>query len=293
MTSNSSCELCRSAEEMVRLLRHPTLPVAQCRSCGLAQVNPLPTPAELENIYASQDKYQQEQGPMTWFKHDPVKLNALWSDRLSTLERFAPRGHVLDIGCGFGDFLDYARSKGWRVTGTEYSPQQLAVARAKFGLDDLYLGDITSVSKPDETFDAATMWHVLEHLPHPVAVLHEIHRLLKPLGYLALEVPNLNFFIRKSYYMPQEKTLHLYHFSEFTLSRMLQLVGFQVLAIGPGNTGNLVEQPIKWLAKQVASIIARLAYSINQVNVSDTIRVVAIKRGNWSSPDSSVKVSAT
>ena len=278
MASNSSCELCGSTEEMVRLLRHPTLPVAQCRSCGLAQVNPLPTPAEVEKIYASQDKY--EKGPMAWFKHDPAKLNALWSDRLSTLERFAPRGHLLDIGCGFGDFLNCAGSNGWTVTGTEYSRQQLDVAREKFGLDDLYLGDITSAAKPDETFDAATLWHVLEHLPHPKAVLHEIRRLLKPLGYLVLEVPNVNFFVRKSYYMPQEKTLHLYHFSELTLSRLFQQVGFQILAIGPGNTGNLVEQPIKWLAKEVASIIARLAYSFNQVNISDTIRVVAIKREN-------------
>jgi len=49
--------------------------------------------------------------------------------------------------------------------------------------------DITAIPQPDASFDAIMCTEVLEHLPDPLAALHEFARLLRPSGHLILTAP--------------------------------------------------------------------------------------------------------
>jgi len=51
------------------------------------------------------------------------------------------------------------------------------------------VSDITSIPRPDGTFDAVLCVEVLEHLPNPLAAIEEIARLIKKGGYLILTAP--------------------------------------------------------------------------------------------------------
>jgi 2-polyprenyl-3-methyl-5-hydroxy-6-metoxy-1,4-benzoquinol methylase len=75
-------------------------------------------------------------------------------------------GHLLDIGCGPGFFLDVARAHGWQVSGVEISTSAAEYARHAVGLP-VVTGSIESVALPRGSVDMVTMWDVLEHVPDP------------------------------------------------------------------------------------------------------------------------------
>lgn len=56
-----------------------------------------------------------------------------------------------------------------------------------------FLSDATALPLADGTLDYLCSSHVLEHLPDPLAALHEWHRVLRPGGWLYLVVPDQRF----------------------------------------------------------------------------------------------------
>jgi len=102
---------------------------------------------------------------------------------------------ILDIGCGFGWFERFALDAGARsVTGVEPVDEDLETARR--GIDDprarFTVAGAADLPFPDESFDVAVMWEVLEHLPpgsEPTAFA-EIARVLRPGGRLFLSTPH-------------------------------------------------------------------------------------------------------
>lgn len=89
---------------------------------------------------------------------------------------------LLDVGCGAGGDLVFLNSLGWRASGVEIDPTAVRVARAR-GLEVIE-GDVASAGLADETFDAVTSSHVLEHVHDPREFLLECRRVLKTGGVL-------------------------------------------------------------------------------------------------------------
>lgn len=102
--------------------------------------------------------------------------------------RAQPGGQVLEVGCGAGEQLETLRDSGWSVTGVDFDPDAVRVARAR-GLEVLE-GDLRDLGLPDRSFDAVVMAHVIEHVPQPVSLLAECGRLLRPGGKLVCITPN-------------------------------------------------------------------------------------------------------
>ena len=108
---------------------------------------------------------------------------------LDMIERHAPRGALLDVGCWLGFLLDEARTRGWETVGLEPSAFASARARERFGLD-VREGDLGTAALPAGAFSAIVMGDVLEHLPDAVGALERVRDLLAPGGALWLAVPN-------------------------------------------------------------------------------------------------------
>lgn len=76
---------------------------------------------------------------------------------------------IIDIGCGYGDWLNYARSKGMRVIGVNISPEQAIFARSHYHLDIVgrnwkgILEDPELKKKLAGKFDAVTFMDTVEH----------------------------------------------------------------------------------------------------------------------------------
>ncbi len=98
-------------------------------------------------------------------------------------------GDVLEIGFGDGKFLSYARSRGWRVSGTELLPEQVVAARGA----GFVVHAATEISGLDDaSFDVVAAFDVLEHIPESDAVdfLSSLSSKLRPGGAMILRYPN-------------------------------------------------------------------------------------------------------
>jgi SAM-dependent methyltransferase len=163
--------------------------VCRCVACGFVVTLPAPAGVEIAKYYPP-GYYGSASGRR--FPAAVERLqNALYGRRARAVERELRRGpgRVLDVGCGRGLLLHAFRERGWKVDGTELSESAAAFARDVLGIP-VSIAPAVSLPWPDGTFDAVTMWHVLEHLQDPGAALREAARVLQPGGVLLAGAPN-------------------------------------------------------------------------------------------------------
>lgn len=207
--------------------------VVRCR-CGLVFVTPQPARPAIERAY-DHAYYAPWEGQV---RH----RDRIWRRRIERVERLcSPPGRLLDVGCGTGDFLRVARGRSWQVSGTEISPHAVKAAAAE-GLE-VKPGEVWEAGFSSGAFDVVTCWHVIEHVADPRRVLEEIRRVLKSGGWLVLATPNLDDRIFRVAYVlargrwpplfePDERELHLFHFSARTLRELVTAAGLEVVEVG-------------------------------------------------------------
>ncbi|HYS71418.1 MAG TPA: class I SAM-dependent methyltransferase [Thermoplasmata archaeon] len=107
------------------------------------------------------------------------------------LDRMHPASPVLDVGCGLGFFAECCRRHGIEAVGVELSLEGVAGCRAR-GVPVVRADLAVPFPFRDEAFGSALAHHVLEHVPLEVerSVLREIHRVLRPGGFLFAISPN-------------------------------------------------------------------------------------------------------
>jgi ubiquinone/menaquinone biosynthesis C-methylase UbiE len=104
--------------------------------------------------------------------------------------------HVLEIGCGRGDFSLWLGRKYPRatITGVDFSDAAIAVAQGKLATGVLNVcfavDDAENLKFPAATFDYVVSCECLEHVPHPEAMAKQIWRVLKPGAQFTLTTEN-------------------------------------------------------------------------------------------------------
>ncbi|GAA0358956.1 hypothetical protein GCM10008968_13280 [Bacillus horti] len=162
------------------------------------------------------------------------------------LEMFAPqKGRLLEIGSGTGEFLHMAKHAGWDVTGLEPSSLSCRYAMQHYQLELIPTILTDELANRLEPFEAIAIWHVLEHVPKPVAFLNQVADLLKDDGVLFFSVPNLKSFMNTSYgaHSPIFTEVdHLYHYSEKSIPLLLEHTPFSIEALFTRQLANQLEQ---------------------------------------------------
>lgn len=143
-------------------------------------------------------------------------------------------GVLLDIGAGTGAFANKMQQAGWNVTGLE--PDEIAREKAltNYNLKLQHLADLDTLA--GETFDAITLWHVLEHVHELHGYLEKFFEILKPAGRLVIAVPNYCSYdaeFYKEYWAAYDVPRHLYHFSPKSMQVLLEQKGFALEAVKP------------------------------------------------------------
>lgn len=228
------CEICGRSETKT-LISIQGFDIGKCRHCGLVYVtNPIDE-SQLTKLY-TEEYYLELEGA----EYSPGSANLnlrrlFWFNRqrLNSIEGIKKPGRLLDVGCGPGFFLASAQKRGWEVAGLDISTKAEAFARRRFGLD-IAVCQPEQAEFPRESFDLITMWHVLEHMPHPLVTLRKAYELLKPDGLLLVQVPNVNSLParmkRARFSEFSGPKFHRYYFSLTSLTELLRVAGFRNLS---------------------------------------------------------------
>ncbi|MEO5808383.1 class I SAM-dependent methyltransferase [Devosia sp.] len=151
--------------------------------------------------------------------------------RAALLNSYVPGKRWLDFGCGFGEILKAAGPFAASTAATELNrTQSNSVRAAGFDVRD----DVAEFGRAD--FEVVTLFHVLEHLPDPVAMLAHIKRHCSPGATIIVEVPHARDFLLMGLQSDDFKrsTLwseHLVLHTRSTLSLAIEGAGLQLAAI--------------------------------------------------------------
>jgi 2-polyprenyl-3-methyl-5-hydroxy-6-metoxy-1,4-benzoquinol methylase len=227
------CPLCGSNEP--RFLAYDWQPVGgqrynfnlvRCPACGLVYVNPRLNFEALTAVV----------GGGAW--HEALAANrSIYEAGCRRLIELLPgsgsgKPALLDVGCAYGDFMTVAAEHGFQATGVEVDRPVAEVAQQS-GLV-VHVGFLEELSLPAHSFDAVTLWDVIEHVEAPRSLLAEVTRLLKPHGILLVHTGNAAFQVSKGRLLAALRpgrgpynapAYHLCHYSTATMRLLLRQAG--------------------------------------------------------------------
>jgi len=201
----------------------------ECGECTARFTQHAPDAANIGHYYQSENYISHSntsEGLVNKLYHQVRKVTLTQKRKLVQKVTGLTTGSLLDIGAGTGLFAEAMRGAGWKVTALEPD----ARARQKATEMNIAVQDSqTFFQLPAASFDAITMWHVLEHVHAVHEYLEQAKKLLKQSGLLIIAVPN---YISKdakvygSYWAAYDVPRHLYHFSPGAMRTLLKRHGF-------------------------------------------------------------------
>jgi SAM-dependent methyltransferase len=230
-----SCLLCGSddPEKMFSIMiNEQEFHIVRCKHDNLIWLNPQPGPTFLNTLYT--EEYYRVKKPELLLqvgikdstKEDQVYRQEIARRQVEEWNKIGITGRLLEIGGGKGYLQQAAAEKGWNTFGLEVS-QTGVKSNSEKGLKSLY-GSIENLkNKYSGYFDLIAMYAVIEHFTDPFEILSSLKDILADGGYLAIRTPNTDE--RKG---PRLHLVdHLWHFSEHTLTALLDKAGFEVTTI--------------------------------------------------------------
>lgn len=192
-----------------------------------------PVPEDLAAYYESADYISHTDASQSFMDklYQSVKRRNLKSKIQLIKNQIDNIESVLDFGAGTGDFLATAQSAGIEVAGIE--PNRAARQRAKQKGIALH-ENLEALTK--KSFDAITLWHVLEHVPNLDEQITQLKALLKDEGCMVIAVPNFKSFDAKhygGYWAAYDVPRHLWHFSQSAISKIFDRHGMVVKEVKP------------------------------------------------------------
>jgi 2-polyprenyl-3-methyl-5-hydroxy-6-metoxy-1,4-benzoquinol methylase len=250
------CILCQTSEREP-LIEKDGWTVHRCPTCGLGFLDPRPSESEIEGLYRSDYFSERYDGGIDPNSPQYKKRLSGEQHRTKFIKAIKRSGHLLDIGCGYGYFLDASRREGYQVHGLDVSEWAAQYAIEKLGLS-MTIGKIGDVHFPSQNFDIITMWHSLEHTPNPHMALQRAKSWLKKDGILVIDIPNYEGTdARRIWHEWDGWSLpyHYWHFTSKSLKQLLSQHGFTVIKHKDYHS-DVVKEKLKRIP--IISLFARL-----------------------------------
>lgn len=234
------CSLCGNNEFKEVLVRADGIRIIECKKCGLAVTERMPSEKNISNIY--DDKYYDSEIRGYRVAYNKINKDTMFFTRAQWINNNLDleNKEILDIGCATGEFLEEMKKYKCNCTGLEIS---------SYGYEECINKNIKMFNKKldkldidTETYDCITMWDVLEHNTDPVNELRNIYNILKLNGKLYISVPNHLLYKRQGndsfgYNSSYE---HIIYFEPDTIISMLKMIGFKIEGCIQANENNVL-----------------------------------------------------
>ncbi|MBW2389486.1 MAG: class I SAM-dependent methyltransferase [Deltaproteobacteria bacterium] len=232
-----------------------------CRDCNSLYLFPTPSKSALFEYYVARE--EATRSSQCWEREENAyrHYEPIWDQALRQIEKDSGRGPLLDVGCGGGQFLAFARQRGWeQLEGIEYAPGAATRARERTGAEVHTVDFLASGLEPAQ-YAGITMWNVIEHAADPRAFVAEVYRLLRPAGTYVADCPNrygitMRAIGKEAYVvMPPE---HLTYFGHRSLRRLLENAGLEVRKLASNTI--YINDWVRFLTKPAKEQEAREAH---------------------------------
>jgi 2-polyprenyl-3-methyl-5-hydroxy-6-metoxy-1,4-benzoquinol methylase len=221
----TACPWCKNVEG-IREFSFEPFGVSKCAGCGLYFLTPRLKEAEMMKIYQDPSYFIGTGSGYQDYEGQQKSLRATFRRFLRELKRRVPQAKsLLEVGCGYGFFLDEAKPYFENRVGTDYCLD--ALERAKLNANKVYHGGLDAVPT-GERFDVVVSIQVLEHIYDPKAFLTQCVNATKIGGTVVVATPQMGSFWQKlmgskwpSFNIPE----HVTYFDRHTLAMALNGVG--------------------------------------------------------------------
>lgn len=243
-----------------------------CRECDTMQMDPVPTVEQLTALYANN---YADVGVLTP-DHVADKIYARQrAFSLALVKKYCPAGPLLEVGPGYGNFLEDLKQAGIPAVGMETSPQMAAWLRAR-GFD-IRLGFIDDVPVDTERFQGVFMSNVFEHLGNHDRFLRSVAAMLEPNGRIIMMQPTayLGQLIARAYVtlFPRRQVpdlggwlatpYHILLISPLGMQAMCARAGLRLVEVLPAPTENRTG---------LLELVGRALTAVNRIGVRLTWR---------------------
>jgi 2-polyprenyl-3-methyl-5-hydroxy-6-metoxy-1,4-benzoquinol methylase len=195
----------------------------RCERCGVIRLNNVPN--NLDDYYPN-DYY------------DLPTLNQLAafaaadSFKIETIQRFIRGGRLLEVGPAYGTFAFQAKQAGFQVDVIEMDARCCDYLNRVVGINALCSATPHEAISALGAHDVIALWHVIEHLPDPWALLSAAASNLAPDGILVIAAPNpvaWQFHVMGKEWPHLDAPRHLYLLPAQTLAEYAQRLGLERL----------------------------------------------------------------
>lgn len=227
ITEGIECKVCgnKNPEAFTLFKEKGKYKIVECDSCSFVFIPPYYRKDVSYVDYKSEEVLEHVRAGNDWIKIQRHKL------RYQLIKKYKKEGNLFDLGVGWGHFLYTGKLLGYDTYGIELAqyPYTYAKEDLKLDVDKIDFFDIAV----DEKYDILTMWDVLEHIDDCDAVIDKAKKMIKPNGYLILQVPQIDSYFAKK--LDIKWTLmgldHVNYFSRKTITKLLEDRGFEVKKI--------------------------------------------------------------
>jgi SAM-dependent methyltransferase len=271
------CPICKSPEMSV-LHNFGPFKVVSCNNCRLIYLNPRLKESDIMKVY-QEDEYFSDSGDSGYQKYDYISqeesLRMTFRRFIKELKkRDIASGRMLELGCGYGYFLDEAKHHFSFLAGTELSQEAGDHAREISGAN-IYIGNISLLPDELNDFDLIVTMNVIEHIYDPVEFMGSLKERLVKNGRVIMATPDIGsiwYKIMKSRWPSFKIPEHVIFYSKRTLIPLLIKTGFQNImwipfthayplglltsALGIHLRGPISRKPV-WLPWTVAAVSAQ------------------------------------
>jgi 2-polyprenyl-3-methyl-5-hydroxy-6-metoxy-1,4-benzoquinol methylase len=209
----------------------------ECADCSLRFTQNAPAADSIGNYYKSEDYISHTNTSKGFINrlYQVIRKKTLRQKRKLVCKLTGKeQGKILDVGSGTGAFVNEMKQNGWQATGLEPDTGARKIAKEVFNCELKNTDEFFSL--PPDSFDAITMWHVLEHVHDLQSYLSQLKNLLREDGRLIVAVPNYTSFdasVYKEYWAAYDVPRHLYHFSPDSMKRLIEKNGMKIVDYRP------------------------------------------------------------
>lgn len=196
-----------------------------CHNCNALYISPLPSSKDIATHYKMNFVYRVVPRTEKRLRHWARVI-------LKRLQHYNSSGtQLLDIGSGYGYFLEEMKNKNIVGTGIEPSTELYRHSK-KINLDVIHKS--LEEYNPKRQFDFITLIQLIEHIENPIHFLKKVETLMNKDAVLYIETPNLDshlFHFEKESYTFLTPPDHLGIFSKNTFKKLLNHTNLEIISV--------------------------------------------------------------